>query len=278
MLLNKKVFYFSLVISFCTLLLSIIFNFIYVNDITIFISNILLNIFAGTIVLIATSLFDYFIQKRKNLKLLMDKILSFRNLFNNINYLEDINNFPNFDEYQSYYKKKGKEYTPKMYETAKSNHLKRIKNKMDKIIDQYIRISEVSFNEMWQLYDEIYFLNPFSQKRKWLYEKIFNYLYQLKIKIETETYHFKIYKNSTSGNFEVNYEKILKLQKEIFYFERLYGDDYNWKHNYNDKDLLAWGTNVISNSHYIVYNDVAIKLTHLFIEVGKINYSKKYRG
>lgn len=208
----------------------------------------------------------------------MDKILSFRNLFNNINYLEDINNFPNFDEYQSYYKKQGKEYTSKMYETAKSNHLKRIKNKMDKIIDQYIRISEVSFDEMWQLYDEIYFLNPFSKKRKWLYENVFNYLYQLKRKIETEAYYFKMFKNSTNGNFEINYEKVLELQKKIFYFEILHGDDYNWKHNYNDKDLLAWGENAISNSHYVVYNDVAINLTDLFTKVGKINYSKKYKG
>lgn len=74
MRLNKKIFYFSTLISIITLLISFILNFmIEENKVIVYFATICMNIFAGSIVLIVTSLFDYFIQKRD----LLEEIIKF---------------------------------------------------------------------------------------------------------------------------------------------------------------------------------------------------------
>ena len=58
MRLNKKIFYFSTLISIITLLISFILNFmIEENKVIVYFATICMNIFAGSIVLIVTSLF-----------------------------------------------------------------------------------------------------------------------------------------------------------------------------------------------------------------------------
>ena len=81
MRLNKKIFYFSTLISIITLLISFILNMqkqkikrrIEENKVIVYFATICMNIFAGSIVLIVTSLFDYFIQKRD----LLEEIIKF---------------------------------------------------------------------------------------------------------------------------------------------------------------------------------------------------------
>ena len=75
MKLNKILFYISLSISIITLIVSYILSFCIIKtDISEFITNILLNVFAGTIVMIATSLVDYFITRRQTLERIMSNI------------------------------------------------------------------------------------------------------------------------------------------------------------------------------------------------------------
>lgn len=277
MLLNKKVFYFSFIISLISLLLSIFFHFYYNNEITEFICNILLNVFAGTIVLIVTSLFDYFIQKRRILNAIMEKIHKFRNVFNGIKYLDDIKNYPSYEDNKKYYESKKVddkfEYTEEMYNKQKEGEMKKITKKMNKIIDKYIELSKIDYNDMWLLYDELYFINPLekkNKKRQWFYTNVFNYIYQLLNEVRVSAYYFELYKESNKFKNEC-YQTLLELQNKIFYFEKLYGEDYNWHYDLKDEYPIYSGFSAIDDSHFIVSNKVVDYLSEIFEVIRKIN-------
>lgn len=282
MLLNKKVFYFSFIISLITLSLSIWFYFFYDNEIIDFICNILLNIFAGTIVLMVTSLFDYFIQKRRILTAIMDKIHKYRRLICNIHYLEDINSYPSYEQYKAYYKNKSKDfkYTKKMYDEEKNREFKKRLKEMNKIINEYMEILSIDFTDMWLLYDELYFISPFerwTQKRNWCYENIFNYINNLLIEIQKSSYYFDLYKENNRFEEEC-YKVILELQKNLFNYEKLYGEDYNWSYELKENEYANLsGFSEIDNSHFMVINKFEKHLSNMFNELHKLNYPKKHK-
>ena len=92
MKLNKRLFYFSMAVSILILIITILLNFcLKDNDIAQYISNILLNIFSGLIVLIVTSLFDYFIKRREILEEIMTQCKYFAIEFDKIKYFEEKN-------------------------------------------------------------------------------------------------------------------------------------------------------------------------------------------
>lgn len=278
MRLNKRVFYFSVITSLFTLGFAVLFNFCFCNPITDFICNIFLNIFAGTIVLIVTSLFDYFIQKRKILNATMAKINEFVNIFSNLEFIENINEYPAYEEYKKYYDEQKIKYTKRMYNKEKEVYFNRIKKKTEKMFDEYIKISELNFNDIWSLFSEICFLNLFDKDREDLYENVFNYIYLLLTDIREQTFHFKIYKEAVKGNFEVNYGKILELQNKFFYYEQRYGEDSEWEYPkyFENRDIVLCCKNDIRNSCLVVFNKVKIHLLNMYVKVGRINYSKKY--
>lgn len=276
------VFYFSLAISIVSLSISICFTFFISNDITTFMGNILLNIFAGTIVLMITSLFDYYLQRRKLLNSIMESILKYINIFSKIRYLDLIDKIPTYEEYKNYYNSQENkiEFTKDDYEKEKKENIRKIKENMEKIMDTYIEISHINFNETWLLWDELYFLKPFdrNKKRTWFHKEIFGYIYNLLSDIKEQVYHFNIYKNEFQ-NFTVNYEKLIELQKKIFYYEERDAEDYNWNYEVGEHDIGCYGNNAISKKHYIIINKVEKHLSKMFVEVGKINYyNKKYDG
>ncbi|MDD3340987.1 MAG: hypothetical protein PHN72_02140 [Bacilli bacterium] len=282
MRLNKFVFYFSLIVSILSLGFSIFFTFFLNNNITTFVSNVLLNVFAGTIVLMATSLFDYYLQRRKLLTLIMENILKYRSIFSKIKYLESKEDFPEFEQYKEYYNGQQNKinFTKKNYETEKEQFVKKIEENMEKIMDSYIEISNIDFSETWLLWDELFFLKPFdrNRKRKWFHKEIFGYIYNLLNDIREQAYHFNIYKNEFK-NFEVNYKKVRELQKKFFYYEEKEEGNYDWNYSFEEYDIKYFSVNSISKKQYIVVNEVEKHLTQMFIEVGKINYfNKKYDG
>lgn len=280
MRLNKIVFYFSVILSFISLFVSIYLSFFCIeNKITIFISNISMNIFAGTIVLMATSMFDYLIQRRKILTAIMDMVLEFRNLFSKVKYVDDINNFPTFEKYQDYYKEEKRKITKKEYDVLLEREKERIKVKMEDEMETYLKISEIKFNKNWLLWDELYFMFDIKKKkRNWFHKEIFDYIYSLLEEIRLESSHFEIYKNEFQ-NFKVNYDKILNLQKNILFYEKRFDEDYNYSMNFKEEAIIGYGENAIDNSSYIIANKVVEHLSEMFVEVGKINYfSKKYDG
>ena len=280
MRLNKKVFYFSIIVSIITLGLSIYLSFFCIeNKITIFICNISMNIFAGTIVLMATSIFDYLIQRRKILTSIMDMILEFRNVFAKVKYVDNIDNFPTFKDYENYYEDNKTKFSQKDYDKLVEKEKEKIKLDMEKMMDVYINISEINFSKNWLLWDELYFMFDFkNKKRNWFHKEIFDYIYNLIGEIRLEAYHFKIYKEEFQ-NFKVNYDKILELQKKILFYEKRYNEDYNYSENFIDEAINGYGESCIDNSNYIIANKSVDHLSKMFVEVGKINYfSKKYNG
>lgn len=64
---SKITFIISTLITIITFALSVTYTFFIRGEITDFICSISENIFAGTVVLMITSLFEYFIDKRDNL-------------------------------------------------------------------------------------------------------------------------------------------------------------------------------------------------------------------
>lgn len=279
MLLNKKLFYFSFFTSLFTLILSIILNFCFDNDVVIFICNILLNIFAGTLVLMVTSLFDYFIQKRRVLTAIMDKIHKYRKRICSIEYLDDINNYPSYERYVEYYKeRKSIKFTRDNYEEEKKRNLKKHYKKMNDIIVQYRDLLTIDFTDMWLLYDELYFISPFEvwrKKRKWIYENVFKYISDLLNEIQKCCYYFDLYKEDKQFEEEC-YNILLEFQKRIFVYEKLYGEDYNWSYDLKDDEYPRYsGASVIDNSHFIVINIFEKHLSKMFKEVHKLNYHKK---
>ena len=119
---NKRLFYLSIIVSLITLTISIILHFIVGGDIAEYISSIMLNIFAGSIMLIFTSLIYYFVERRRNIEKLMNYALDLRNLFNKLAYLEE-DTYTDYSDFKKYYGKQ---------EEYKNIDLKKLYNNLKK--------------------------------------------------------------------------------------------------------------------------------------------------
>ena len=276
MQINKVLFWFSLIISIVLIIIASTIEFSTDIKILKFVENIMLNVFAGTIVLIATSLFEYNVQKRRNIIAIQEKIIDFENIFLKLEYMEDIDEYPTFKQYSKYYasQEPPRTYTKEQYEKNKmiDIRLKHMK-KFESIIEQYINISNINLNELWRLYDDLYFLWPFlgeDKKRLKIYNEVFKYIDELICKIKESAYHFKLYKNGSVTNYRPSYNILLKLQKNVFYHEKTYGYATDWLKQHNKNYLKFKGKNKIDNSYTLDYNLVAEYLDKKFKELGKL--------
>lgn len=182
MKLNQRIFWISVIVSSITLIVSIVLNFfITKTEITEFINGILLNIFAGTIVLVITSLYEYTIQKRDLLENIMLQCLKIRALFGKIKYFDN-REYVTFEQYYNYYKDKLNEKELKqLYDNDKQKYEIEQKKDFEKIIDTYIEIADGDYNEFWKYYDQLKFLFNFKDKEKHkLYYDLFYYIYDEK--------------------------------------------------------------------------------------------------
>lgn len=281
MKLNKILFYISLSISIITLIVSYILSFCIIKtDISKFITNILLNVFAGTIVMIATSLVDYFITRRQTLERIMSNINKLIKAFSKIEYLPN-NEYYSFNQYCDLYSsdKYTKKELQKMYEKEKNDYKEKNKQQMEKIMDTYIFISEMDLDEFSQLYSRDFdFLFDFKKKKKLkIYHNFFEYIWNLLDEIDLQVYHFNIYKKEFK-NYEVNYQKIRDLQNKIFYYEEKDIDsktDFKAIKLFDEIDVDSIGVNYGLNMKYIVVNKVVVDLKEQFKEIGKLAYLNK---
>ena len=278
MRLNKRVFYFSIIVSLITILISAILNFaIEETDVSIFIVNILMNIFAGTVVLIVTSLFDYFIQKRdlfENIYLEANKLFT---LFNEIKYFDDIvENFENYIEGNEILQKLSIKEKNKIYNKYLSRENKKNKEKILKVMDTYIKISQYDCNNFWNLYKEIDFICDYNKYREFLYYNFFNYINDKINQIKEQTYHFLLYKESKVGNYIVNSQKIQELQKNIFYIEeKKLEQELESKKIYKDYPLYTVQTNFKNETNRVIINDVGFKIDNIKNKIYYITYNVK---
>lgn len=154
------------------------------------------------------------------------------------------------------------------------------KKNLEKIIVDYINLSEINLNDFWALYRDLDFLFDYkNKKKKEFWNEIFNYV-NIKInKIREEVYHFKIYKQSNNGNYYVNAHKLNELQKEIFYSERQEWKTENeevWNKNLsNIKSSYSVDVNIVDKSKTLIFNEITDHLFTMYDKVADIAYYHK---
>lgn len=281
MRLNKRVFYFSTWISIITLLVSCILYFgIEENTVIDFIVNICMNIFAGSMVLIVTSLFDYFIQKRDLLEKIYQEGNSFFRIFNKIKYFEDDKyDFEKFLLLNKNLKKQKISEQKNIYNQYIKNFEKVKKEEILKVIDVYLEISEYDYIGFWNLYKELDFIWDWKKKtRKFLYNELFNYIHKIVNEIQKEVYHFKIYKESENGNYFVNSNKIKELQKKIFYVETIKNnEEFKCKEKYRDYPIYQLRSDSVTGTSKIIINDIAFNINKTKNKVYDITYARELK-
>ena len=279
MKLNKRIFYFSTISSICILVIATVLVFAFKNnEIAQYIANILLNILAGLIVLIFTSLFDYFIKRRECLESIMKQCQFFAVEFNRLIYFKE----ESAETMLEANKKDGDDIDvdPKTRGEIKRSIDTENKKNLEKIIVDYINLSEINLNDFWDLYRDLDFLFDYkNKKKKEFWNEIFNYV-SIKInKIREEVYHFKIYKQSNNGNYYVNAHKLNELQKEIFYSERQEWKTENeevWNKNLsNIKSSYSVDVNIVDKSKTLIFNEITDHLFTMYDKVADIAYYHK---
>lgn len=277
MKLNKRIFYFSTISSICILVIATLVVFVFKNnEIAQYISNILLNILAGLIVLIFTSLFDYFIKRRECLESIMKQCQFFAVEFDGLTYFKE----KSVETMLEANKKDDEDINPKTIEEIKRYVDIENKKDLEKIIVDYINLSGINLNAFWNLYRDLDFLFDYkNKKKKEFWNEIFNYV-NIKInKIREEAYHFKIYKKSNNGNYYVNARKLNELQKEIFYNERQEWKTENeevWnKKLSNIKSSYSIDVNIVDKSKILIFNEITDHLFTMYDKVANIAYYHK---
>ena len=276
---NKRLFYLSIIVSLITLTISIILHFIVGGDIAEYISSIMLNIFAGSIMLIFTSLIYYFVERRRNIEKLMNYALDLRNLFNKLAYLEE-DTYTDYSDFKKYYGKQ-EEYKnidlKKLYNNLKKSDEEKRYKKMECIMQTYIQIRNFDLKDFWSIYDQLHFIFDFKNKKRFkIYRMIFEYTHELKNKIEEKVYHFNIYFNSDGhGNKKVNYQFVRELQKNIYYHEELpITSKRKWNVDLKERNYSCSYNNV-AGIKSITSNSVVEYYNNIFDELGKIAYFNK---
>lgn len=277
MKINKWTFYNSMIINVLLLTISTILYFNFKGDYTIsYIVSILLNIFAGSVILSVTSLVNYYIYRRYLLRDIMNQCLRYSQMFSKLEYF-----IPKkyLEEALKHIKVKNKK---EFIEQYKKDLDIANKDKLGQILKEYIALSETSTCELWNMYDDLDFISDIKNKKKQEYWKnIFNYIYSNICTIKDYSYDFKIYISSVNGNYKVNEEKLLDLQDKIFFCKK-----YNYDNVDEVKDILSKlevGYETISGGESkeftLVYNETSNYLLKMFDTVGKDNYfNKNYTG
>ena len=267
MKINKWTFYISMIINVLLLIISTILYFSFRDDYTVsYIVSILLNIFAGSVILSVTSLVNYFIYRRYLLRDIMNECLRYSQIFSKLEYF-----IPKMyhEEDLKHIKLKNKK---KFVEQYKQDLAADNKDKLEQILKEYVALSETSTRELWNLYDDLSFITDLTGKKKKEYwNNIFNYIYSKICMIKEYSFHFKIYVSATNGNYKVNEEKLLDLQDKIFFCKK-----YNYENSDEVKDILSKlevGYETISggesNEFTLVYNETSNYLLKMFDVVGK---------
>lgn len=276
MKINKLTFYISMIINILLLIISAILYFSFEGNYTIsYIVSILLNIFAGSVILSVTSLVNYYVYRRYLLRDIMNECINISNVFSNLKYF--IPKKYNEDEFTNI-TSKDDEIIKKYKEKIMTDNKAELKS----ILSEYIKISKVSTRELWNMYDDLDFITDFSKKKKkTYYNLIFNYI-DSKIKmIKDFSYDFKIYISANSGNYEINKEYLYKLQDKIF-FHKVYDckKDNNLKSVISNLDVgYEIAHDLTAKKFTIIYNEISNHLLKMFDIVEKDNYfNKNYSG
>lgn len=280
MKLNYKLLKMSCIIMIITLILSAILTFLLEQTNLIqFLNSISLNIFAGAVILFATSLIEYFINRRKDLESIMNYVLKYRNIFVKINYLNNAK-YLTYDEYKKKFNEKD-DTVEKMLKLSDEcdEFNKNNFNNFDEIIDTYLGIAEINFNDFWAIYDDLRFIFKNRQIKLRFHQEIFEKIYDEVNKIRELSYHLNIYKTK-GANPIIMYEKIRNYQRNIFYEKRIPKEETLDEENMQlIKDGLAYESIYTENGSLFIYNKFVKYLDDEYVKIGKIAYfDENYTG
>lgn len=161
MKINKLTFYISMIINILLLIISAILYFSFEGNYTIsYIVSILLNIFAGSVILSVTSLVNYYVYRRYLLRDIMNECINISNVFSNLKYF--IPKKYNEDEFTNI-TSKDDEIIKKYKEKIMTDNKAELKS----ILSEYIKISKVSTRELWNMYDDLdFYYRLFKEKKE----------------------------------------------------------------------------------------------------------------
>lgn len=280
MKLNYRLIKLSKWIIIVTLVITAILTFCFEETKLInYINGILLNILAGAIILLVTSLFEYFSNRRKNLERLMKYILEYRNKFSKIGYLEETR-LLSYQEFKEKYNKD--DSTVELMIQVRKEHdeyNKSLIKDFDKIIDSYIEISELNFNDFWDIYADLHFIVNNKKITTKLYNDVFKYIYDEANRIRELSFHLNMYKTDGASPI-VMYDKIREYQPNIFYEKKFKIDK---KLDSKNMKLIKKGIpyEIIYGKERkkFIYNKMSKYLDEQYDNIGKIAYfNDKYKN
>lgn len=273
MKLNFRLIKISKWIIICTLIITLILTFCFEETKLInYINGIMLNILAGAIILLITSFYEYFACRKKELERLMKFILEYRNKFSKIDYLKEVN-LLSYDEYKEKFNKDDSTIELHLQVIQeKDDYNKSLMKNFDKIIDAYLDISKINFNDFWDIYSDLHFILKNKKTTTKLYNEVFKYVYDEVNLIRELSFHLNIYKTD-GANPVVMYEKIREYQSHIFYEKSIKA---NKKLDRKNMKLIKSGIpyQIIyeEDRKIFVYNKMAKYLDEQYDNVGKIAY------
>ena len=221
MKLSYKIFIASIIIMVLTLGASIYLSFWVIPfrecPIASFVNNILLNVFAGAVILFFTTIFEYNHHKTQDIKNIKKYILEYRNEFNNLKYVEKLD-LPSCIEYKKMKKIKEKNIEDHIkYSKEYNDYIKSQIKDFDNIINAYINISRINTNGFRDIHDDLRFILFNKSKMKKLENNIFDFVTEEIILIRQLAYHLNEYKNANDGNTITIYGLLRDYQSKIFY-------------------------------------------------------------
>ena len=248
MKINRNLFYFgalSTIICFC---LSIIF---YSYNL-IFLYNLFNNILAGTIVLIATSLFGYFHEKKILINKLQNNIIEISGKFRKIKYF-----YENIISYDEMCKDCKNNKIPKPTKAEYTKYLNNQEKEILKYIDVYIEICDSNYNDMWAIYDDLYFIFDIKKKRKNVYNLYFKYIYY-DIICEVRKHVFLLKKvKENIAYYDAAIKELQTIQKYVFDISENDSDFENLKNNSTITNVIR---SLGKNIEIVIGNKVIYKL------------------
>lgn len=232
----------------------------------------MLNILAGAIILLITSFYEYFACRKKELERLMKFILEYRNKFSKIDYLKEVN-LLSYDEYKEKFNKDDSTIELHLQVIQeKDDYNKSLMKNFDKIIDAYLDISKINFNDFWDIYSDFHFILKNKKTTTKLYNEVFKYVYDEVNLIRELSFHLNIY-ITDGANPVVMYEKIREYQSHIFYEKSIKA---NKKLDRKNMKLIKSGIpyQIIyeEDRKIFVYNKMTKYLDEQYDNVGKIAY------
>ena len=230
------------------------------SDTTTFIVNILLNIFAGSAVLVITSLTNYLNCRKERLDNIMNECLDYSKLFGDIKYF-----IP-------------KSYDESSYQVAKSKNLKLTYNKfkteveniniaeLNEIVKAYVEKSKYGIRRLNEIFKDIGFMFDFMKtKQKDYYYNIYIFIKEKMDLLKKYSAKFEKIRD-IKKDYEKCQELVLELQDEIFACILLTEEnEADILSNIEEKYVIF--SDFKSGKKYIHYNEVSNKLLILFDKV-----------